>query len=180
MKVYWNIDKIRSKVKNGVVCVGSFDGVHKGHVELIKKMNERAKEIHGESVVVTFDPHPRMILKGENRLLITLDQKIELLEKTGVDHLLIIEFTKKFSELEYDDFVKQYLIDAIGTKVIFSGEGHHFGKDKKGSVHVLEDFGLEVHEIERLDNISSTAVRDALQNGNMESAEKMLGRKINS
>lgn len=178
MRVFRDIEQIRGQVKRGVVCVGSFDGLHRGHMELFRLMNKKAKEIGGESVVVTFDPHPRLVLKGENRLLMSLTEKLDLLEEAEVGNVLVIEFTKEFSKIEYGDFVRDYLVGGIGAQVVFSGDGHHFGKDKKGTSEMLKEFGLEVHNIERVDGISSTAVRDAIENGNFEVAEKMLGRPL--
>lgn len=178
MRVFRDIDQIRGEVTRGVVCVGSFDGLHRGHMELFRRMNAKAREIGGESVVVTFDPHPRLVLKGENRLLMSLDEKLDLLDKADVDNVLVIEFTKAFSEIEYGDFVRDYLIGGIGAQVVFSGDGHHFGKDKRGTSDMLKDFGLEVHNIERIEGISSTAVRDAIASGDFEEAEKMLGRPM--
>lgn len=178
MRVFSNIESITGKINNAVVCVGSFDGVHKGHLELFKQMNQRAAEINGQSVVVTFDPHPRLVLKGENRLLTNLEQKLKLLENAGVQNVLVINFTPEFSSLKYDTFVKKYLLEAIGTKVIFSGDGHFFGKDKQGTTDLLEQFGLEVHNIHRIDNISSTAIRNAIDRNDIRTAEQMLGRKL--
>lgn len=178
MRVFREIEDIRGQIAKSVVCVGSFDGLHRGHMELIRLMNEKAKEIGGESLVITFDPHPRLVLRGENRLITPLNDKLELLEKAGVDNVWVIEFTKHFSLTEDGEFVQKYLIEAAGAKVVFSGEGHHFGRDKKGNEEVLREFGLIVNHIERVDNISSTAVRDALQKGDIEKAEWMLGRKV--
>lgn len=178
MRIFREIEQIKGQIPNPVVCVGSFDGVHKGHQLLIDQMNARAREINGQSLIITFDPHPRDVLKGQNRLLTDIDKKLDLLQKAQVDNVLIINFTLQFSQIPYDTFVQKYLIEAIGAKVIFSGDGHSFGKDKKGNPNTLKQFGLEVHNIPRFQNISSTAIRDAIDNNNIELAQQMLGHKL--
>lgn len=158
-----------------VVAVGSFDGVHRGHRLLIEQMNAKALEIGGEAVVVTFDPHPRWVLRGENRLLTTLEEKLVLLEKAGAENVVVVNFTHEFSMIEPSVFVQQYLIDALGVVAVFTGQGHSFGRNRGGDEHFLTQFSVECSHVDRFENISSTAVRVAIENGDMELASQLLG-----
>lgn len=177
MSLFHDFDKIERDVKPSVVTIGSFDGVHKGHRLLIWKMNTYAKFHNLRSIVVTFDPHPREVLRGENRLLSTIEERITLFMEAGVQNLLTVNFTKKFSQIPYDKFIQEYVIAKLGAKAIFIGDGHHFGHQREGTQQTLQDMGLDVQYIPRLDNISSTAIRQAIDGDDMPKAVEMLGAK---
>lgn len=135
MIIHRDIDNLPS-FKNSVITTGTFDGVHKGHLKIIEQVKSQAGEINGESVLVTFHPHPRLILQGrhpdELKLLTTFDEKMELLEKSGVDHVVVIPFNREFSEIEPDDYIKDFLVKKLKARCIITGYDHHFGKNRKG------------------------------------------------
>jgi riboflavin kinase/FMN adenylyltransferase len=184
MKIYQDISNFH--VENPVVTIGSFDGVHLGHLKIIQRLREIALQTRGESVVFTFSPHPRLILfpdEGNLRLLTTLDEKTDLLEKAGVEHLIIYPFTKEFSQLSYTEFVRDILVGEIKIKTLVVGYDHKFGKNREGSFELLQDLSSVYNfSVEKLDvllmddiNVSSTKIRNALQNGNIEKANQYLG-----
>ncbi len=185
MRVYNAIDDFK-KVKNPVVTTGTFDGVHLGHQKIISRLKDVALEENGETVLLTFYPHPRMVLFPEDnelKLLNSLEEKIELLEKYGVDHLIIYPFTKEFSRLTSVEFVRNILVNKINTKRLVIGYNHHFGRNREGSFEHLKEFGhlygFEVEEIPAKDidhiEISSTKIRHALQTGDIKTATAFLG-----
>lgn len=185
MKVYTDIEDFKN-VKNAVVTAGTFDGVHLGHQKIISRLKEVAESIHGETVLLTFSPHPRMVLfpdDNELKLITTQNEKIELLEKYGVDHLIIYPFTKEFSRFSSVEFVRNILANKIKTKRLVIGYNHHFGRNREGSFEHLKEYGslygFEVEEIpaEDIDNneISSTKIRKALQLGDIKAAISYLG-----
>jgi riboflavin kinase/FMN adenylyltransferase len=185
MKVYTSIEDFKN-VKNPVVTTGTFDGVHLGHQKIISRLKEVAKEENGETVLLTFYPHPRMVLFPEDnelKLLNTQQEKIELLEKYGIDHLIIYPFTKEFSRLTSVEFVRNILVNRIKTKRLVIGYNHHFGRNREGSFEHLKEYGplygFDVEEIpaEDIDNIeiSSTKIRKALQTGDIKTASSYLG-----
>ena len=186
MKVYYGIQEFQ-KLENAVVTSGTFDGVHLGHQKIINRLNEVAKHTLGQSVVITFYPHPRSVISPDNhivKLLSTLDEKIELLEQSGVNHLLIIPFTREFSELSSEEFIQKILIETIGTKTLVIGYDHRFGKNREGGFDYLKlnkkNYGFEIEEISRQDIenvvVSSSKIRKALQEGDVPSADHFLGR----
>jgi len=186
MNVYYGIQEFK-KLENAVVTSGTFDGVHLGHQKILKRLNEVAELTNGESVVITFYPHPRSVISPDNqivKLLSTLDEKIELLEKSGVNHLLIIPFTREFSELSSEEFIQKILIETIGTKTLVIGYDHRFGKNREGGFDYLklnkEKYGFGIEEISRQDIenvvVSSSKIRKALQEGDVPSADHFLGR----
>lgn len=185
MKVYTSIEDFND-VRNPVVTTGTFDGVHVGHQKIIARLKEVAKEENGETVLLTFYPHPRMVLFPEDnelKLINTQQEKIELLEKYGIDHLIIYPFTKDFSRLTSVEFVRNILVNKIKTKRLVIGYNHHFGRNREGSFEHLKEYGplygFEVEEIpaEDIDNIeiSSTKIRKALQTGEVHTASSYLG-----
>ncbi|WP_069658188.1 bifunctional riboflavin kinase/FAD synthetase [Arcticibacter eurypsychrophilus] len=185
MKVYKHIDEF-VKLENAIVTIGTFDGVHLGHRKIISRLVEEAKRLDGESVILTFFPHPRMILHPEDqslKLITTIDEKIDQMKKLGVDHLIITPFTRDFSNLSPDEYIKQILVDKIGTKKIIIGYDHHFGKDRQGNFLKLEEcaaiYHFKVEEILEQDihdvAVSSTKVRQALTAGDVKTAEEFLG-----
>jgi riboflavin kinase/FMN adenylyltransferase len=174
-------------IKNPVVTTGSFDGVHVGHKAIIRRLKDIARKIGGETVLITFDPHPRRVLYPETAgkdLLMILSQKekIELLEKTGLDHMIIIPFTKKFSEISSSEFIEKYLVEMLHTRTVVVGFNHQFGFRREGDFSHLyklgRKFGFNVEEIPEQDiqneSVSSTKIRKALMDGNIQRANAYL------
>ncbi len=185
MRIYTTIYDF---VKPGfaVVTVGTFDGLHLGHQKIIKRMKEIAVANNGETVLVTFDPHPRLALYSDSqnlKFINTVERKFDLLAQFGIDNLIIIPFTREFAKTSSEDFVKQYLVDKIGVKELIIGYDHHFGSNREGHFDNLQKlgskYGFRVEEIKAqyVDGIavSSTKIRNALMAGNIEMANKMLG-----
>lgn len=171
--------------KNAVLTIGTYDGVHFGHQQIIKRINDIAHKINGESVMLTFDPHPRLILNPDDdklKLISTIDEKEELLEKFGLDHLVIAEFSKEFASMEAEDYVEKVLINNFHPKCIVIGYDHRFGKDRKGDIELLRklaaknQYTLEEIPAQTLDEISvsSTKVRNALLDGDIKHANQFL------
>ena len=171
---------------NPVLTIGTFDGVHLGHRKIIARLIELAKTIHGESVIFTFDPHPRKVVSpGESnlRLLTTKEEKIALFEQSGIDHLIIYPFTPEFAQLSYEQFVQEILIEKIHTKYLVVGYDHKFGKNRQGDFEFLKNcadrFDFHVEKLDVLlmneSNISSTKIREAIQKGDIETANTFLG-----
>ena len=185
MKVYTNIEDFKN-VRNPVVTTGTFDGVHVGHQKIISRIKDVAKNENGETVLLTFYPHPRMVLfpdDNELKLINTQEEKIKLLEHYGVDHLIIYPFTKEFSRLTSVEFVRNILVNKIQTKRLIIGYNHHFGRNREGSFDHLKEYGplygFEVEEITAQDiesiEISSTKIRNAVQEGDITIANEYLG-----
>ncbi|MEI6049400.1 MAG: bifunctional riboflavin kinase/FAD synthetase [Bacteroidota bacterium] len=169
-----------------VVTLGIFDGVHRGHRALLDCLVSRAKEAKGESVVITFSPHPRLILeKNRNDLsfLTTREEKILLLENTKVNHLIIIEFNKQFSSIRACDFINDVLVEKIGTKHLIIGYNHHFGRSRKGDFNTIkqcaESLDFLVEQVQGFHTeegtISSSSIREALLKGKLDEANRWLG-----
>ncbi len=185
MKVYRGLEQYNT-VKNAVVTTGTYDGVHLGHKTIIKHLKNIAKKNNGETVVLTFHPHPRMVLQENSdiKLLGTIDERINSLEEAGIDHLIIIPFTKEFSRISSLEFVRDILVNQVGTKKLVIGYDHHFGRNREGSFEHLVEFGpmygFEVEEIPAIDvkdvNVSSTKIREALAEGDISKAKEYLGR----
>ncbi|MES2621206.1 MAG: bifunctional riboflavin kinase/FAD synthetase [Bacteroidota bacterium] len=172
--------------RNSVITIGTFDGVHKGHRKLIERINFLAKENNGESIIITFHPHPRIVINPEDkslRLLNTIEEKISLLETYGVDNLVVVPFSRDFSEQTAEDYISNFLVTNFHPRNIVIGYDHKFGKDRSGDYHLLEamksKFGYLMEEIskEMLDDIgiSSTKIRNALQEGEIKLANELLG-----
>ncbi len=187
MNIYYSIDDFKN-VKNPVVTTGTFDGVHLGHQKIISRLKDFAANENGESVLLTFFPHPRMVLFPEDndlKLLSNQAEKIELLEKYGIDHLIILPFTKEFSRLTSLEFIRNILVNKIKTKKLVIGYNHHFGRNREGSFNHLKEYGplygFDVEEISAQDidqvEISSTKIRNALQTGDITTATKYLGHQ---
>src|SRR6478736_7073749 len=185
MRIYYNLDDF-NPVRNAVVTSGTFDGVHVGHQKILSRLHEIAERTNGETVVITFWPHPRLVLNPEAdiKLLNTFEEKAELLKEQGVHHLLRIPFTKEFSQLTSEQFITKILVEKIGTRKLVIGYDHHFGKNREGSFEQLKlngpTYGFEVEEIPRQDvdhiGVSSTKIRQALEEGDVETASHFLGR----
>ena len=169
MKVHYEVENI--DIKYPVVTIGSFDGVHLGHACVIQHLKEKAASIGGESVIISFEPHPREVLYPREKkigILTTLEEKIAILEKYGVDHLIILKFTLEFAQQSYFDFVEKILVDKIKIKGLVVGYDHRFGKDR---------FFLEKEVVFEEDdvNVSSTKIRNALAVGNITTVNRFLG-----
>jgi riboflavin kinase/FMN adenylyltransferase len=185
MKVYRDIVSF-TKLKNAVVTSGTFDGVHIGHQKIIKRLKDIAENTGGETVLITFWPHPRLVLYPNQpfKLLNSIEEKILLLEKYGIDHLIIIPFTQVFSEWSSEKFIQEILVKSIGTKKLVIGYNHRFGKHRSGSFDVLKKdgpiYGFEVEEIPKQEidhvGISSTKIRKALEAGKVDIAAEYLNR----
>lgn len=185
MHVFDNVNDLKQD-KNSVVTIGTFDGIHPGHLKIIEKMVSCSKEKGCRNVVITFYPHPRTVLGKDNslKMLSTQEEKISLLEKYGVENLLIIKFTKEFSALSAEEFIFKYLINGIGLREIVLGHDHHFGKGREGNVELLASIGLkENFVVTKTDAVviegeivSSTKIRNALISGDLKKANKLLGR----
>lgn len=187
MKRYRDVQDF--KVNNPIVTIGSFDGVHLGHLKVIDRLRKIARDQNGETVVFTFDPHPRQILHPAEKhlhLLTTTEEKTALLEKAGVEHLIIYPFTKEFAELSYADFVRDILVGRLNLKVLVVGHDHKFGKNREGTFTMLKDLSVIHHfTVEKLDallidhlHISSTRIRNALLEGAVEKANQYLGYRF--
>lgn len=169
-----------------VVTIGVFDGVHLGHRHLLSHVVSKAGQTGGESVVITFDPHPRLVLSAKTRgisFLSTLEEKKKLLAELKIDHLVIIRFSKEFSNMEASDFIREILVGRIGVKHLIVGYDNHIGKNKAGDMKkILEcgelfDFSVEQSDkvFEKDSIISSTTIRDALLEGRLNDANRWLG-----
>jgi riboflavin kinase / FMN adenylyltransferase len=186
MKIYHTLEDF-TRLRYGVVTSGTFDGVHVGHQKILQRLNEIAAKNNGETVVISFWPHPRLILKPEEpfmKLLNTFEEKAELLRLQGINHLIRIPFTKEFSQISSQEFITKVLVDTIGTKKLVIGYDHRFGKNREGSFEQLKinapAYGFEVEEIPKQEvdhvGVSSTRIRKALSEGDIDTANHFLGR----
>jgi riboflavin kinase/FMN adenylyltransferase len=187
LKLY-NCIKDFKPVPNPVVTIGTFDGVHVGHQEVFNQMKKEAKKLNGETVVITFHPHPRLVLgkDSENlKFIKTERKKFEHIDKAGIDNLVIVNFTKEFSKQSSEQFVKDLIVDYIHPKLMIIGYDHHFGKDRQGSFENLKllgtKYGFDVEKVheQNIDGntISSTRIRNLLSDGNVEEANELLGHE---
>jgi len=185
MRIYHGIQSFE-KVNYPVVTSGTFDGVHLGHQKIIKKLQDIASDHQGETVIITFWPHPKYVLNPGHpmKLLTTFQEKADLLESLGVDHLIRIPFTQDFSQMTSEGFVQEILVNKLGTSQLVIGYDHRFGKNREGSFEYLQanasKYGFEVKEIARKDvdhlAVSSTKIREYLANDRIHLANKLLGR----
>ncbi|MBK8656734.1 MAG: bifunctional riboflavin kinase/FAD synthetase [Haliscomenobacter sp.] len=185
MKVHENLDQL-PKFHNAVVTIGSFDGVHKGHQKIIAQVNQLAHSIGGESVLVTFHPHPRMVVyprEGAVDLITTLEEKVQMLRGYGIDHLVVAPFTVEFSQLSADEYIEKFLVGHLQPKYIVIGFDHKFGLSRQGDINYLrwhgKRFGFEVVEIEQHEveevAVSSTKIRRAIERGDVQAAAVLMG-----
>jgi len=185
VKVYRSIDQFPADIKT-VITIGTFDGLHKGHQYILKRLNEIAQKESAESVLLTFFPHPRHVLFPEDqslKLLNTIDEKIKELEKLGVQHLIIHEFTKQFSRLKSINFIRDTLVNKLNMKHMVVGYDHHFGRNREGSFDELNElsqlYNFELEEIPAQEaedvTVSSTKIRKALLAGEVQKANALLG-----
>lgn len=186
VKIFNSLDEFQP-IENVVVTIGTFDGVHFGHQQLIQRVKQKASEINGSSLILTFFPHPRMILYPEEHgieLLNTIREKQVLLEQEGIDNLLILPFDATFAEISSEEFIRKILVEKLKTKVLIIGYDHRFGKNREGSIDDLLKFapecGFEVEQIPEQDvneiAVSSTQIRKSLKRGDVATAAAFLGR----
>ena len=186
MEVFEGYKNLKQKFLNPVVTLGNFDGVHLGHQEIFSRVRERAKEIQGTSLVYTFHPHPLSVLTPGRQFLniTTLEEKLKLIEKAGIDVVICEPFTLEFSQLTAEEFVKNILWGQIGTKEIFVGEDYTFGSKRQGNIYFLSTMGkslnfrVKIIESQVKDSIivKSSKIRELIQMGEVEIARRLLGR----
>ncbi len=184
MKILRNLEKSNYD-RHSVVTVGTFDGVHKGHRVVIDKLNDLKKKYGCRSVIVTFDPHPQLILKNrgtEIKLLSTTHERLEVFQKLGVDVVYILKFTEDFSSTSAEEFLKKYLVDGIGLEHLVLGFDHSFGKNREGNFESLNaisgKYGFSLYKVDEFkgeSRINSTNIRNLLLNGDMKGASEILG-----
>jgi len=185
MKIYNNIKQIEKPFPNCCVTIGNFDGVHFGHQQLFATVVEKARARNGTSVVITFDPHPLQVLLPDGiKLISTCEQKAELIEKAGIDILVVIRFSKEFAKTTAEDFVKNLLVDTLGVEELVVGYDYGFGKGRGGNIDFLKEQGgiynFPVSVVNALyvedQLVSSTKIRNLVTQGQMAAARKLLGR----
>jgi len=189
MQVFENIEEIKHPFENGVVAIGNFDGVHKGHQALFKKVIDKATLTGGTSIVMTFKPHPTQVLTGKTQspLITSYERKKELIEQSGMDVLICAPFTKEFASLGAKEFVRDILVGKIGAKTVVVGKDYTFGRKREGDVALLktyaETFGFQVETADWIPipgdadgKISSTQIRKLIAAGNIVDANALLGR----
>jgi len=186
MTIIYKLEELEKPLRNPVLTIGNFDGVHKGHLALFGKVKERAESIGGQSAVMTFDPHPAKVMLPENSpLLITpTHQKLKLIEEAGIDVVFCLSFNKEFAAISAQDFVRTILVAKIGVKELVVGYDYAFGYAREGNISLLREMGdrlgFVVHVVEpvRLDQtlVSSTSIRKMVQEGNLSGAKDLLGR----
>jgi len=185
MQVHYNLDDL-PKFQNAVITIGTFDGVHLGHQLIISTLITEANKANGESVIITFHPHPRKVVSSivtGIRLINTLDERIELLSKTGVDHLVVVPFTEYFANQTAEEYIKYFLVEKFKPNTIIIGYDHRFGKDRTGNYLLMVQKAIEYnytlkeipeHLLDAV-KVSSTTIRNALLHGQIEEANKLLG-----
>ena len=172
-------------LSNSVVTIGTFDGVHVGHKKIIKRLVKIADKENLQAIVLTFFPHPRMVVQNDTniKMLNTIDEKTKLLEAEGIDHLVVKKFTKEFSRLSAQDYVRDVLVEKLHVKHIIIGYDHHFGRNRTANINDLKAFGeiydfkvteISAHEINEV-AVSSTKIRSALSDGDLKTANTFLG-----
>lgn len=185
MAVYYDINKVPT-FTNAVITIGAYDGVHEGHKAILRKVAARAREVNGESILITFEPHPRKLLFPDKPLgIITpLAEKIDYALDTGIEHIVVAPFTREFSAMSAHDYIEQFLARVFKPHTIIIGYDHRFGHDRAGGIELLNkyapEYGYELIEIpaQLIDEaaVSSTKIRNAIREGNMQLAAHMLGR----
>ena len=186
MQIHRNIDALPS-FHSAVITIGTFDGVHTGHQQILEQLRQEAGRIGGETVIVTFHPHPRKIVNGnaagEIKLINTLLEKIALLSWKKIDHLVVVPFTEAFSQLTAEQYIREFLLEKFHPHTIIIGYDHQFGKGRKGDYHLLESFSasegfslqeIPVHLLNEV-SVSSTRIREAIGQADMDTASRLLG-----
>ncbi|MEL7022010.1 MAG: bifunctional riboflavin kinase/FAD synthetase, partial [Bacteroidota bacterium] len=184
MKVFYDLKDL-PKFKNAVLTIGSFDGVHFGHQQILERINHLAQDVDGESIVITFHPHPRLVVYPKDnslQLITTINEKIQLLERYGVDNVVVVPFTIAFSQQGADEYIEKFLVEKFHPRYVVIGYDHRFGLNRQGDIHFLKhhapQYGFEVIEIEKHEvetiAVSSTKVRTALEKGDVATAHSLL------
>jgi len=186
MEIILGIDQLKKPFVNPVITLGNFDGVHLGHQRIFEKLKDEARKIHGEAIVITFEPHPLKVLSPDYflPLLTPFRKKMMLIEKSGIERVLCIEFSLAFAEISPPEFVRDILMEKVNAKKIIVGYNYHFGKGKSGDVEILKNIcklfniGVEVMEALTIDHtiISSSKIRELISEGEVVKASKLLGR----
>jgi len=186
MEIIFGTDHLKRAFRNPVITLGNFDGVHLGHQKIFGRVREEALKIHGEGVVITFEPHPLKVLSPEHflPLLTPFRKKMMLIERSGIETVLCIEFSSAFSKISPFEFVKHILVEKVKTRKIIVGYNYHFGRGKSGNVETLKNtckrFDVEVEVMEGLtiDHmiVSSSRIRELIRDGEVEKASRLLGR----
>ncbi|MBS1918626.1 MAG: bifunctional riboflavin kinase/FAD synthetase [Bacteroidetes bacterium] len=185
MKIHRDLENLPA-FRNAVITIGTFDGVHMGHRQIINKLKAEANAVQGETVIITFHPHPRKVIVSTIlgvRLINTLEEKMEILEQLGIDHVVIVPFTEAFANQPAEEYIKNFLIDKFHPHTIIIGYDHRFGKERKGDYLLLEEKApvykyvlkeIPKHVLDEI-SISSTKIREALLEGKIDIADKLLG-----
>jgi riboflavin kinase/FMN adenylyltransferase len=185
MHIYRNTDQLPD-FRRAVITIGTFDGVHTGHQQILEQLQQEADRIDGETVIITFHPHPRRVVNGAAtpiRLINTLEEKIELLAWKKVDYLVIVPFTEAFSQLTAEQYIKEFLLEKFHPHTIIIGYDHRFGKGRLGDYHLLEEFSMRegfvlqeipVHLLDAV-SVSSTRIREAIGKADIATASQLLG-----
>lgn len=185
MQIHQDIKQLPS-FRNAVLTIGTFDGVHIAHKRILQRITELAQEVDGESVLVTFHPHPRLVLQPQNnnlKLLSLLEEKFELLAACQLQHVVVVPFSKAFAEQSPEEYVSDFLVGTFQPKKIVIGYNHQFGKERAGNIHLLREMGQAAHfEVEEISKqivedigVSSTKIRNALLEGAIDKANHLLG-----
>ncbi|MGB0931064.1 MAG: bifunctional riboflavin kinase/FAD synthetase [Chitinophagales bacterium] len=183
MRVFRNLNDLPN-FQNAVITIGTYDGVHIGHQSILKRINDSARSIEGESILVTFHPHPRMIVNDKKvSLLSTLEEKCDLLARYEVDNVVVVPFTRNFSQQSPQEYIEDFLVKNFQPKKIVIGYNHRFGKNRAGDIHLLREMrkslNFEVEEISKQlvedNSVSSTEIRNALEKGEVKTAVNLLG-----
>ncbi len=185
MKIIKDLQEIK-RDQNSVITLGTFDGLHLGHQQIVDTVVQKSRRSAGRSFLITFDPHPRKIIPGRNdvKILSTLDEKVVILEQLGMENLFVVNFTIDFSKQSPEEFVEKYLVKGIGLSEVVIGYDHHFGKERDGNFELLQKLGNKYNFSVTLipeysvngETVSSTKIRNALLTGDVLKAGKMLGR----
>lgn len=185
MHIYRDLDQL-PVFQRSVITIGTFDGVHTGHARILRQLREEAARIGGETVIVTFFPHPRKVVRGgteDLRLINTLEEKIQLLSWQEIDHLVIVPFTEAFSQMTAEEYIKDFLLARFQPHTVIIGYDHRFGKGRQGDYHLLEQFSssegfvlqeIPVHLLDEV-SVSSTRIREAIQLADIGAANQLLG-----
>lgn len=186
MVIYHNLDVITQPFHQAVITIGNFDGVHLGHQTLFRKVKERARAVGGQSVVITFDPHPIKLMRPDKQLpmLTTTAQKIKLLADLEVDVIIVHPFSPEFGAMPAREFVQYYLVQRLGAQEVVIGHDYRFGRNREGNIALLQtlgaEFGFPVHVVDaiQIDNtvVSSTLIRNLVRDGQVSAAQDFLGR----